>query len=535
MADKTNHSTSKRPFYNLINLEAVTQSLPENGFTALSETPVLIIVSEGRGRVEVEERSYPLEKGSGFLLQSGQMCSIQSGEQGLSYYRLAFETFSIEANGHAGEHKMPDTGTGILRPGPVNCRPYSQCAMLLESIYLSRKSHDDIEWFAAHSRFQELLLLLMRANTGMAEAENDHEALQRSVRYMQEHYNEVITVDQLAEIAGIHRARYTQLFKEMTGQIPMEYLNGLRIERAQQQLLLTKDRLHDVALAVGYNNEYYFNRRFKGMVGVTPGQYRNLHQEGMRVFAPFLEDYLVALDIMPVAQYSHPQWGKQDYLALHQVPSIDISTGDWQELSSYMPELIMLDDGYQRWHLDECRRIAPLFKLPFHQEDWRATLRSAAAIFGRTGRVQEIIGIYEHQVLKAKRILNRSVHVQTVAFLRISASRIILYGCGELGYTGSVLHIDLGLEPHPLVHQLTRGQKSVSLSREGLSQLTAEHLFITFDRQEGEGRELLDTTLWRSLPAVRSRCVYEVDFMAWMNYGVLSHQRKIEDVLRVLA
>ncbi|MNC01040.1 Iron(3+)-hydroxamate-binding protein FhuD precursor [compost metagenome] len=103
-----------------------------------------------------------------------------------------------------------------------------------------------------------------------------------------------------------------------------------------------------------------------------------------------------------------------------------------------------------------------------------------------------------------------------------------------MGYTGSVLHDDLGLQPHALVPKLTRGQKRVSLTREELASLTADHLFITFDRQEGEGRELLDTPLWRNLPAVRNRCVYEVDFMAWMNYGVLSHQRKIEDVLRAL-
>ncbi|MNE96617.1 hypothetical protein D3C80_1948360 [compost metagenome] len=51
----------------------------------------------------------------------------------------------------------------------------------------------------------------------------------------------------------------------------------------------------------------------------------------------------------------------------------------------------------------------------------------------------------------------------------------------------------------------------------------------------GEGRELLETPLWRKLPAVRSGCVYEMDFMAWMNYGVMSHQRKIADVLQVLA
>ncbi|MNG33275.1 hypothetical protein D3C84_1194880 [compost metagenome] len=75
----------------------------------------------------------------------------------------------------------------------------------------------------------------------------------------------------------------------------------------------------------------------------------------------------------------------------------------------------------------------------------------------------------------------------------------------------------------------------MNLTPKELSHLSADHLFITFDRQEGEGREVLDTPLWNRLPAVRSNCVYEVDFMAWMNYGVLSHQRKIEDVLHVLA
>lgn len=177
----------------------------------------------------------------------------------------------------------------------------------------------------------------------------------------------------------------------------------------------------------------------------------------------------------------------------------------------------------------------PAVQTPFRREDWRATLRSAAAVFGRTEHVQEVIGHYEQQAQQAKRILSRSVRGETVALLRISSCGVALYGCEELGYTASVLHEDLGLQRHPLVRQLTRGQKRVSLTSEELSGLTADHLFITFDRQEGEGRELLDTPLWRSLPAVRNRNVYEVDFMVWMNYGVLSHQRKIEDVLRVLA
>ncbi|MBW4083506.1 helix-turn-helix domain-containing protein [Paenibacillus sp. S150] len=523
----------KKLLYSLIGIEAVTHSFNENRPVAVFPDYTLIIISEGEGWVEAGNSRFPLEKGTGFLFEAGEVHRLQAGEKAMGYHRITFEIIGSGSSGQWGAERLPKNGS--LQPGPLSCKPYSQCALLLEAICHSRRSPEEIGEFAGLIRFQELLLLIMRANAPELKTRDEHEAVQRSIRYMQEHYNEDISVGRLAEIAGVGRTRYTRMFKEMTGQIPVEHLNRMRIERAQQQLLLTRDRLHDIAQAVGYSNEYYFNRRFKSLVGVTPGQYRSLHQEGVRVFAPFLEDYLLALGIVPVAQFSHAQWGKQEYLGLPQVPAFDISTGNWQELFRYMPELIMLDDGFQRWHLDECREIAPLLRLPFHQEDWRATLRSAAVVFGRTDRVREVIGNYEQQAKRARQKLDRCMRDRSVACLRISSCGITLYGSGELGYTAGVLHRDLGLRPHPLVQRLTRGQKRVGLTHEELSQLTADHLFITFDRQEGEGRELLDTELWSRLPAVRSGCVYEVDFLAWMNYGVLSHQRKIEDVLRVLA
>ncbi|NQX48714.1 AraC family transcriptional regulator [Paenibacillus tritici] len=533
MAEHLQASTGRTLLYSLINIEAVTRSPGGNEPVAVYQEHVLIIVSAGAGWLKADHWRYPLEKGAGFLIEAGSVNRIQAGEQGISFYQLSFEVIRRGHSNHGGVDKL--SGEGLLVPGLLNCRPYSQCALLLDSIYYSCRRPEDMEWFAAQTRFQELLLLIIRANAPAMKTKDDREAVERSIRYMEEHFSEALSVDQLAEIAGIGRARYTQLFKEITGQIPLEHLNSLRIEQAQQQLLLTGDRLHEVALAAGYSNEYYFNRRFKATVGVTPGQYRSLHQEGVRVFAPFLEDYLVALGVMPVVQYCHAQWGKQEYLGLDQVPAFDISGGDWQGLSRYRPDLIMLDDGFQRWQLGECRQVAPLFRLPFHQEDWRATLRSAAAVFGRTGRVQEVISDYEQLARQAKRQLSRSIRGQTVALLRISAHGVALYGSENLGYSAHVLHEDLGLQRHPAVQHLTRGQKRVNLTHDELAGLTADHLFITFDLQEGESRELLETQLWRSLPAVRNRCVYEVDFMAWMNYGVLSHQRKIADVLKVLA
>ncbi|GGD80441.1 helix-turn-helix domain-containing protein [Paenibacillus nasutitermitis] len=533
MEEGTGAGKRETLYYSLKQIELVNQPFPGRSGRTGCRDYTLIIVKDGQGRVMQAGADVQLEQGTGLLLEPDMLKGIESGERGISFYQLSFEIASA-----AGERFSPvkaGSNGGLIRCGSLICQPFPQYLLLLDALFNNRNAREEIQRFTNHIRFQELLLLVFLANPADPQEQNPKSIVQRSIDYVKENYNEALTVDQLAAMAGTSRSRYTQLFKEITGQNPLSYVNGIRIERARQLLAATNERLHDIAQAVGYSNEYYFNRRFKGTLGITPGQYRRSHQDNIRVFAPFLEDYLLALGVMPVVQFSHALWGKQDYLGLHHVPEFDISSGDWEELSDHKPELIMLNQGYKRWSLEECRGIAPLFRLPFGCEDWRSTLQSVASVFGRSDRVREIISDYEHKSREAAGILSRSVRSQTVAVLRISACAVVLYGCGGLGYTGNVLYGELGLRPHPLAQQLTRGERRVRLTSETLAQLDADHLFITFDKLEGEGRELLDTPLWRSLPAARNRCVYEVDFMAWMNYGVLSHRRKIDDVLRVLA
>ncbi|OBZ14595.1 AraC family transcriptional regulator [Bacillus sp. FJAT-27264] len=494
----------------------------------------LVVAVEGQGRLVADGTGFSLKQGTGFLLSPGMAGGLECGARGLRYYQIGFEVIGQSEVGYR-RVSLAEAGELVV-PGPVDCQPFSKCLLLLETLHQDQASSGEAARLMGHIHFLELLLLLYRQRTTDKHEHTVRSAVEQSIEHLKQHYNEVWTVDRLADIAKIGRSRYTQMFKEITGQFPLDHLNDLRIDRAQQLLLMTNDRLYDIAQTVGYSNEYYFNRRFKGAVGVTPGQYRRTHQENIRVFAPFMEDYLLALGIIPVAQYAHAQWGVQDYLGLHQVPPFEISSGNWESLSRYEPELILLNDGYQRWSLEQCRTVAPLFKVPMmSSEDWRSTLMTVASVFGRTGQVDEIISSYEHKAREARHLLTRSVRDQTVAFLRLSACGITLYGSEDLGYTAGVLHQDLGLEPHPLVQQLARGERRINLPPDLLARLDADHLFITFDKGEGEGRELLQTELWQSLPAVRNNHVYEVDFLSWMNYGVLSHRRKIDDVLRVLA
>lgn len=137
-------------------------------------------------------------------------------------------------------------------------------------------------------------------------------------------------------------------------------MNRIRIERTKRLLVLTEDPLSGIAGDAGFNNEYYLNRRFKQTVGITPGQYRRNHREHVRVFAPCLEDFLLALEITPVMQWYSEGWGKQDYLGMGDVPVFDVSDGSLEGLTKEKPDFILLDGGT---HPSGYSRLAPTYTM----------------------------------------------------------------------------------------------------------------------------------------------------------------------------
>lgn len=499
------------------------------------------VITGGSGTIDIGGNRLPLGRGTCCLAVPDAAVELTADEDGLIYYRVSFEPWSVcGAGSGSGTGQNEPSGGGFPFQGEALCHPFSTCMDYLESIYRHRDSDDDLEQLDNHVRFQEWMRFLLAQNRSSGYEGNMRKAVEQSIELIKEQYRDVWTVNALADRANVARWQYSRLFKELTGQIPLDYLNGVRIDRAKKLLLTTDDRLYDIAQNVGFSNEYYFNRRFKQTLGISPGQYRRHYREHARVFAPFLEDFLVALGITPVVECSHRGWGRQEYLGLHDVPVLDLAEEDEDDLSRHRPDFIMLDSGFDKWiPNDRLGRLAPTFHMPHPGEDWRSTLHKAARLLGRTDRVEEVIRHYEQKARDARSVLGRSTRGQTVAFLRISALGISLYAGPDYGYTGPVLYKDLGLAPHSLVMEMEQETRKMTLPPEWLERLDADHLFITFDRRHssvpGEERAMLETASWQALPAVKKRCVYEVDFMTWMNYGVISNSKKIDDVLKVLA
>ena len=102
-----------------------------------------------------------------------------------------------------------------------------------------------------------------------------------SIRYINEHYTEDISIKRLAEIEHYNVNYYYQWFKERTGTTPIEYIKKLRMEKAKELLESTDYSVLQIAEQVGYQFNSSFSRAFREFVGVSPAQFK----KNTRVYA----------------------------------------------------------------------------------------------------------------------------------------------------------------------------------------------------------------------------------------------------------
>ncbi len=97
--------------------------------------------------------------------------------------------------------------------------------------------------------------------------------LKRALTYMEEHFSEPVTLEQIAAQAEMSPRYFCRFFQELTHRSPIEYLNYYRVERAGDRLLHSAFSVTEIAYSCGFNDLSYFIRVFKKQKGVTPKKY----------------------------------------------------------------------------------------------------------------------------------------------------------------------------------------------------------------------------------------------------------------------
>ena len=100
-------------------------------------------------------------------------------------------------------------------------------------------------------------------------------SVKNTIKYIDTHLSEPITLQMLAENAGMTPNYFSTLFKKISGITLWDYINSRRIQ-ATMQLLKGEKQLNilEIATQCGFNNTANFNKIFKKVSGLTPKEYR---------------------------------------------------------------------------------------------------------------------------------------------------------------------------------------------------------------------------------------------------------------------
>lgn len=96
--------------------------------------------------------------------------------------------------------------------------------------------------------------------------------------FMREHLDERITLGQLADLTGLSPAHFATRYRAMTGVSPIQHFLHLKVEQACQMLDTTDHSFTQISNMLGYDDNYYFSRLFKKVMGQSPTDYRHTHR-----------------------------------------------------------------------------------------------------------------------------------------------------------------------------------------------------------------------------------------------------------------
>lgn len=92
--------------------------------------------------------------------------------------------------------------------------------------------------------------------------------------YLENHYNEIITRNDMEKLVHLNQDYLNRVFKAYTGYTLMEYIQYYRIVMAKKMLREGDDAVSNIGIAVGYDSPAYFSKIFKKRTGMTPIEYR---------------------------------------------------------------------------------------------------------------------------------------------------------------------------------------------------------------------------------------------------------------------
>ena len=246
----------------------------------------IVVIKKETGLISVDFEKRTVSSGDIVFIRPGQLHSIeQNGARKMEYENIILKPellISGEADLCARQFITP------LMKGELRCVTFltpavpgypeiSDCISRID--HLCEKRPDGYQLAVKGFLFQLVFLLLshrQKKSTSPALQTKSLEKIKTILKYVEEHYADHITIDDMAAITFYSKSHFMKFFKAHMGTGFIEYLNDYRLTIAERLLRTSDATVLEIAEKSGFDNLSYFNRMFKRKYGQSPGKQRKL-------------------------------------------------------------------------------------------------------------------------------------------------------------------------------------------------------------------------------------------------------------------
>lgn len=235
----------------------------------------LVVVTEGTGCHILESGSYPLFKGSVFLIPPGTV----HGYDGFRNFELANVLFFPEQLLFSWEKIAGDPRIVRLFETPFRLKPgeLEEVRPLLQSMRVERREKKTDFELAMNADLLQMLLLLSRfRNDAPHSRMSGIPRMNHILAFLNENLSDPsLLIADVAKKNCMTPKTLERLFRKNTGLAPGAYLASLRLERAAELLRNNPElSVTEVAFHCGFSDSAYFSRAFRKKYAASPREYR---------------------------------------------------------------------------------------------------------------------------------------------------------------------------------------------------------------------------------------------------------------------
>lgn len=241
----------------------------------------LAFILSGEGRYRFEDGIIPVKEGDVLIINPGvkhQALACPGAETPATEFFAGAADFQISGCPR-NSLPVPEGGHVLHAEGELWQKLFKMYSAMEAEKAVCRQGR----YFMLKAYLIQMILLIIREECKPAERlggdtlvpVNRKYIVDQIVNYLEDHYNEKISLEQIAENMYLSPFYISKVFKSETGDTPIRHLINIRLEKAREQLEGGwTGSIQEVAASVGYDDAYHFSKLFKKRYGISPSQAR---------------------------------------------------------------------------------------------------------------------------------------------------------------------------------------------------------------------------------------------------------------------